>query len=276
VTQQPIVVVGPGRVGLSLARALVRAGHPVTLLGRTPRAGEIAVQSIAAEHLLGANLVVLAVADDAIASVASLLARSGAMTAQTTVLHTSGLHGSAALAALAVTGAALGSFHPLQSFADPTGDPDALCEAPAVIEGDDRALVASRALALALDMSPIVEVSGDMKALYHAGAVFASNYVVVLAAIAIRLAKQAGANADATLFLPLMQQTIVNLAMDPSDALTGPIRRGDAGTVAAHLAVLGDAERALYCQLGREALNLARTAGLDDVHADAIQGLLRY
>jgi predicted short-subunit dehydrogenase-like oxidoreductase (DUF2520 family) len=121
-----------------------------------------------------------------------------------------------------------------------------------------------------------VRLERAAKPAYHAGAVIASNYVVVLAAMAARIAGTAGIAAEdaAALYLPLMQGTVANLAMGPAAALTGPIRRGDAATVRAHLAALAPGDRELYRELGRAALRLAREAGLAPEVAAEVEGAL--
>ena len=124
-------------------------------------------------------------------------------------------------------------------------------------------------------MHPIVEIPAEGKPEYHAAAVFASNYVVVLAALAERLGREAGLDVSWRLFLPLMRQTIDDLgAHDPAATLTGPIRRGDVGTVRAHLAALPEPVRSLYAALGREALALARSQ-LDARTVEQLEDLLR-
>ncbi len=144
----------------------------------------------------------IAVPDDAIDGVAADLARGRAVSERHVVLHLSGLLDRDALRPLAVTGAALGSFHPLQSIADPSTAGARLRGAFAGLEGDDRALDAGERLARALGMHP-VRLAPGAKAAYHAGAVIASNYVVVLASLAEGLAGRAGVPAaDARRPLP--------------------------------------------------------------------------
>jgi predicted short-subunit dehydrogenase-like oxidoreductase (DUF2520 family) len=263
VTLDRVAIVGAGRVGLTLARALTRSGGTVRVFGReAPAVDE-------------SDLVLIAVPDDAIEDVAHALARTGAVTSGHVILHTSGLRDRTALAILEPSGAALGSWHPLQTFGAAAGDPGALAGSPAVIEGDARALEAGRELAERLHLRPVVEVSAAGKAAYHAAAVFASNYLVVVAEVARRLAAVAGAGgASADLFLPIMRRTLDNYASAGAAALTGPIRRGDAGTVQRHLAALSGNDRVLYVAMGREALQLARDAGLDVERAAAIERLL--
>ena len=217
------------------------------------------------------SLVLIAVPDDCIGGVALALAATGSVTAGHVVLHTSGLQDRSALAALDATGAGLGSWHPLQTFASPGGDPEALAGAPAVIEGDARGCAAGRALAERLQSHPVVEISAEGKPAYHAAAVVASNYLVVLADLAERLARDAGAgDAAQGLFAPLMLRTIANYGSVGPEALTGPISRGDAGTVARHLAALDGEERGIYVVMGRS----ARASGLDERLAQEIDVLL--
>jgi predicted short-subunit dehydrogenase-like oxidoreductase (DUF2520 family) len=262
----PVAIVGTGRMGQGLALALREAEVPVTLLGRGRRA----------EDTRGAALVLIATPDDAIGGVAVELARDGAVGESQVVLHLSGLLDRLALQVLEPTGAALGSFHPLQSVADPATAAERLRGSFAGVEGDARALAAGERLAAALGMR-VVRLAPGAKAAYHAGAVIASNYAVVLADVAERLARQAGVGADdaAALYLPLMRGTVANLAAGPAAALTGPVRRGDEATVRRHLAALGPEDRALYRALGLLALRIAREAGLGDGPAAAVERALR-
>jgi predicted short-subunit dehydrogenase-like oxidoreductase (DUF2520 family) len=252
-------------MGRGLSLALQEAGVEATLLDRTRRP----------EDTHRAALVLIAVPDDSIGAVAEDLARGQAVGERHVVLHLSGLLDRDALRPLAVTGAALGSFHPLQSIADPSTASTRLRGAFAGLEGDTRALDAGERLAGALGMHP-VRLAPGAKAAYHAGAVIASNYVVVLASLAEGLALKAGvppAEARA-LYLPLMQGTVANLTLGPASALTGPVRRGDVATVHRHLAALAPGDRALYRALGLVALSLAREAGLGEAQAAAVERAL--
>jgi predicted short-subunit dehydrogenase-like oxidoreductase (DUF2520 family) len=253
-------------MGRGLATALAQAGVEASLLSRTRRA----------EDTRRAAVVIIATPDDAIAGVAAELARDGAVRAAQVVLHLSGLLDRSALQALEPTGAGLGSFHPLQSIADPATAAERLAGAFAGVEGDPRAVEAGQHLAAALGMHA-VRLAPGAKPAYHAGAVIASNYAVVLAAVAERLARRSGATPEeaAALYLPLMQGTVANLSRGPAAALTGPIRRGDAATVRAHLAALAPEERELYRTLGLAALRLARDAGLGEGPAGAVERELR-
>ena len=259
-TTPAIAVVGGGRVGLTLARALSLAEYPVTVLSRTSRPLDAPLMATAVDWsrvVSEVTVVVLAVPDDRIGEVAERLLGTGNIGAAHTVLHISGRLDRSALAVLEPTGAALGSLHPLQTFRSENGG-GVLMGVPAIVEGDPRAVAGAREMARALRMEPIVEIPAAGKPEYHAAAVFASNYLVVLAALAERLGRDAGLDTNWQLFMPLMRQTLEHLAdHDPAASLTGPIRRGDVGTVRAHLDALQEPVRGLYAALGREALQLA-------------------
>jgi predicted short-subunit dehydrogenase-like oxidoreductase (DUF2520 family) len=111
-------------------------------------------------------------------------------------------------------------------------------------------------------MTPIVEVPSDAKVIYHAAAVLAGNSLVALADLAGRLVAERGILGGAALFQPLMARTLANIAAtDPATALTGPVKRGDAGTVAAHLAELQGDTRELYRLLALEAVRVVEAGG---------------
>jgi predicted short-subunit dehydrogenase-like oxidoreductase (DUF2520 family) len=222
-----------------------------------------------------ASTVLLAVPDAAIASMAEELAREGGVEPRQAVLHLSGVLDRGPLEPLVPSGAALGSFHPLQTVSDPASAPVRLRGAYAGIEGDERALAAGRDLAAALGMTAVSIPSGAKPA-YHAGAAIAANFTVVLAAVAERLAVSAGVRPDVAreLYLPLIRGAAANLELGAAAALTGPVRRGDAETVAAHLRALPPADRELYVLLAREALRLAREAGLSPEAAERVAQVL--
>ena len=264
-------------MGQGLAIALGRAGVEVILLARTRRLVAeplVLFTGTWPEGTRAADVIVLATPDDAIAAAAGGLAAQKAVSPHQVVLHLSGLLDREALRALAQTGAGLGSFHPLQTIADPASAPARLVGAYAGIEGDDRALAEGEWLALMLGMHPI-RLTAAAKPAYHAAAVFAANFLVALLGVAERLALQAGVPAgDASrLYLPLLKGAASNLDAGAAAALTGPIVRGDLETIRAHLAALGAEDRALYRQLGLATLPLARQAGLSAEHAERIGDL---
>ena len=275
-------IVGPGRAGLGLAAALRRAR--VRVLGVHGRRASAAPPGLKLSSggtppwLAAAGVVVLAVPDDALPAVVAELARGGGLAPGAVVLHLSGALTSEVLAPLAALGAATGSMHPLVAFApDPAKVPGQLRGATFALEGDLEAVGVADAIVRRLGGVPAT-IAPELKPLYHAGAVFASNYLVGLVAAAARLLERAGiAGADAVAALsPLVRATVANLeAAGPAAALTGPIARGDFATVRRHLMALSPADAELYRALGRETLKLAREAGLEAGKAERIEGLLR-
>jgi len=266
-----IAVVGGGRMGRSLVGVLSEAGESVVLWSRREAAGSVT------DAVSGSHTVLLAVPDDVLDPLARELASRRAVGPDQVVLHLSGVHTRDILAPLGSTGAALGSLHPLQAISEPSQAKSRWSGSYAAVEGDARALTEAERLCTILGLTP-VHVPGEAKMAYHAAAVVASNYVVVLADLAARIAASGGVPPDAAerMYLPLIRGAAENLQrQSPMEALTGPIRRGDAATVRRHLAVLDGPERQLYAGLGLHALRLARAGGLPAATADEIERVLR-
>jgi len=195
-----------------------------------------------------------------------------AITERHVVLHLSGVQGQEALGPLVTTRAALGSFHPLQTIVEPELTPGRLKGAWAAVEGMPRAIEAGERIAQDLGMRPF-RIATKSKAIYHAGAVFASNYLVVVEAVAQRLLRHAGlSDADAWAALrPLVEGTFENLSRhEPREALTGPLVRGDTATIMRHLESLAVDDAKLYRALGRAALELAQKTGMDEQTAEKV------
>ncbi len=286
-----LVIVGPGRMGLALGSALWRSGdvESVTFQGRSleppphpifdPRPGPAASAGYTmgpAPLPAGTTVLILAVPDAALAEVVHDLAAAGPAPPGCAALHVSGAISTDVLAPLHGAGYAVGSMHPLQTVADPWISADRLTGVAFAIAGDPAGLLAARRLTNALDGIPL-QIPPNLRPLYHAAAVMASNYVVATIAAASRLLQQAGVDAgDADrALLPLVHGTLENLRqLGPPAALTGPIARGDIDTIRLHLGRLSPDDRALYCALGRETLRLARSVGLDPRRAEDIAELL--
>ena len=268
-------IIGAGRMGQGLGLALQRRGYAPVLVARSARsvAGTLLLHvGHPAEPVRQAEFVLIATPDAAITDVAQQLAEENAVGREHTVLHLSGLLDRRALSPLEGSAAALGSFHPLQTVAEPGTAADRLQGSYVGIEGDPRALDAAERLAKTLRMTP-VRIQAEAKPAYHAAAVMIANYVTALVGLAERVATAAGVPAEiaSKLYLPLLSGAAQNLAtLPPMEALTGPVRRGDTATVKAHLDALPPAERRLYALLGLEALGMAREAGLE---AGAVQEL---
>jgi predicted short-subunit dehydrogenase-like oxidoreductase (DUF2520 family) len=274
----PVSIVGSGRVGSALGRALRKAGWPVVAVAtRTVASGKGASQFVGAPAMsagdaaAAAKLVIVAVPDDAVAAVAREIAprvRRGA-----TVLHTSGALTSDALAPVRRRGARAASLHPLMTVPDPERGARALKGAWFFHEGDPGTAPVLRALVRALG-GRAVPVRRAGKILYHAGAVLACNDLTALLDAAFRCFARAGISertARAALG-PLVRATRGNaLLLGPRRALTGPVARGDAGTLARHLRALPPDDRALYRAL---AIATARLAPLPPARRRAILKIL--
>lgn len=281
-----IAVVGAGRVGTSLAVRWREAGHDIVAVAggdATPdRArrflpGVPVLDPIAAAR--GAEAVVIATPDGAIASVATTLAEAGAVGASTSVIHASGATGLDALEGPRAAGAGVLSVHPLQTCPTVEAALERLSGAGfAVTAEDESGFALGERLARDAGGRPF-RVDDDVKPLYHAAAVFASNYLVTVTALAHELERASGIKDPASILGPLQSATLDNVErVGPGEALTGPAVRGDAGTVERNLEALAKhLPEAIgpYVVLADLALALAERAGrLPADGRDAVDAVL--
>jgi predicted short-subunit dehydrogenase-like oxidoreductase (DUF2520 family) len=236
------ILVGPGRAGLSLGVALRRAGHRAAgVLARNPEAGTGAARQLDTQPLVweddlpAADLLILAVRDDAIEEVAARLAPRAA--AVRFAVHLSGLTPVSALEALSAAGPRVGSLHPLQTLPNPADGAAALPGAWVAVTADDvglRELLEDLAHSIDARPFPLADAHRD---LYHAAAAASSNYVIATLALAEELFGRAGVPFAAA--HPLVEAVIDNaFRLGPLGALTGPIARSDVETVRAQLAAV--------------------------------------
>jgi len=222
-------------VGQILTRSLASAQSAVTFLG----AGQ-AIHDFT--ELEPADAFFLAAPDDSLASLAQQLAATGMIVEGAVCFHASGALPSSVLKPVAAAGALVASLHPLKSFADAAASADSLAGTPCVIEGAQEACDLLSEAVRAIGGQPIaLRMSTRAKAIYHAGTTLASNALVALAEVAVLCLEQAGLTRPQALecLVPLMTSSVNNLGkLGPVAALTGPISRGDVGTVARHLAAL--------------------------------------
>lgn len=277
-----VFVIGPGHVGRGLVRAFRASGVEVVgLHGKRPSGVATSTGSIPPDASR-ANVVILAVRDPQIdETVEEVLSatKDGRIARGTVILHTSAIAEPAALATLSAAGYPAGTFHPLVPFGDPEVSAEMLRKGWIGVDGDIAARNASRRLAGQLG-ARVLEIPPGKKAAYHAAAVISSNFPVVLASVAGHLLHDVGIP-DASAYQAvesLMSGAFANMKqMLPDDALTGPVIRGDAETVARHLRALHAHPAALdvYRTLSAAAAEIAQRRGVDPKKLAAVAGLVR-
>lgn len=235
-TARRVRVIGPGRAGTAVARALgaVDGWDVVGLLGRGDAVRDAAD---------GADLVVIATPDSAIAAVAATVRPRSS----TVVAHLAGALGLEVLA----PHPRRASIHPLMTLSrDARSAAAALHGAWFALDGD--ALGHDVVTALG---GRAFRVDPERRAVYHAAACVAANHVVALLGQVERLAVEAGVPFEA--FFPLVRAAVDNAErLGPARALTGPAARGDLDTIARHLAAMDPSERSAYDAMAREARRL--------------------
>jgi predicted short-subunit dehydrogenase-like oxidoreductase (DUF2520 family) len=261
-----VAFVGRGKVGRALHAAARASGLDAALTsGRAP----------SARALAGAELVVLAVPD---ATIGEAGLEAFARAPHASLVHCAGARGPDALEAAAIRGASTGAMHPLVSFADPRRPPR-LEGALFLVDGDRRAAARATKLARSLGGRPVTLAAHGPA--YHAAAALAANGAAALAFHAVRVLEALGLDrrraTEGVAALLESVATNVRRAGVPA-ALTGPVVRGDAGTVAAHrraLAALDPAAAEAYDGVAAAILACAEAAGLTPTRARAVRDALR-
>jgi predicted short-subunit dehydrogenase-like oxidoreductase (DUF2520 family) len=284
-------VVGAGRVGAVLGAALRAAGHAVV--------GASAVSAASRERadvlLPGvpvlpvpdvverAELVLLAVPDDALGPLVEGLAATGAWQAGQLVVHTAGRYGVGVLAPARSAGAIPLAVHPAMTFTGTSLDLGRLLDCVFAVTAPAPVLPVAQALVVEVGAEPVV-VAEEARPLYHAALSLGSNHLVTLVAQAAQVLAAAGVERPDRLLGPLLRATLEGALARGDDALTGPVARGDAGTLAAHRRVLADAAAqgllgadvpAAHTALARATAQRAAAAGrLGPEEATAVLGAL--
>jgi len=255
-------VIGAGRVGAVLGAALNAAGHRVVAAAAVSAASrDRAARLLPDAAILPADevaraaddLLLLAVPDDALAGVIAGLATTGALQRGQLVAHTSGAHGLAVFQD--VEGLAL---HPAMTF---TGAETDLGRLPGIAWGvttTDRPFAAR----LVADLGGVPEwVAEDARPVYHAALAHGANHLVTLVNEAADLLRAAGIEEPSRVLSPLLHAALDNALRLGDSALTGPVARGDAGTVGKHLDRIPAEARPAYLALARRTADRAVAAG---------------
>jgi predicted short-subunit dehydrogenase-like oxidoreductase (DUF2520 family) len=261
----PLVVgvVGAGRVGAVLGAALNAAGHHVVAAAAVSAASrERAARLLPEAEILPADdvarkatdLVLLAVPDDALTSVVAGLAATKALRAGQIVAHTSGAHGLSVFGA-GVNGVAL---HPAMTFTGTGADLDRLPGIAWGVTTPDRAF----ATRLVADLGGVPEwIAEDARPVYHAALAHGANHLVTLVNEAADLLRAAGVDRPERVLSPLLHAALDNALRLGDAALTGPVSRGDAGTVGKHLDRMPSDAIPAYLALARRTADRAIAAG---------------
>ncbi|RZU34310.1 Rossmann-like and DUF2520 domain-containing protein [Blastococcus saxobsidens] len=264
-------VIGAGRVGAVLGAALAAAGHDVVAASGLSaashlRAGRLlpAVPLVPADEVvLAADLVVLAVPDDTLPGLVAGLAETGHWRAGQLAFHTSGAHGLAVLAPAEECGVLALALHPAMTFSGAPEDADRLAGAPFGVTSRPEHRPVAETLVLEMGGEPFFVAEAD-RGLYHAALVTGANHLVTLVAEAADLLRTAGVTDPARVLGPLLTAALDNGLRRGDRGLTGPVSRGDVGTVGHHLDTLTERAPeavAAYVAMARRTTERALAAG---------------
>ena len=285
-TQRRIGFIGAGTVGTALAVRLSGKGYPVAAASsRTRASAQRLAEAVpgckaydsAQEVVDNSQIVFITTPDDAISGVVAELQWHRGQG----VLHCSGADSSQTLEPAKSFGAYVGGFHPLQTFASVNHAIENIPGSTFAIEAEEPLLSTLQKLAADLGGEWVRLSAGD-KVLYHTAAVIACNYLVTLVKLATDLWQNFGASPQQATkaLLPLLRGTLNNIDnVGIPDCLTGPIARGDSGTVAKHIVALEQSAPGIlttYRELGLQTIPIALAKGkIDENEAKELTGLLR-
>lgn len=279
--------IGAGKTGTALAMALSQKGCPVVAVAsRSLSSAQRLAQLVPGCRVChtgqqvadAAELVFITTPDDAIARVCSEVRWHEGQS----VVHCSGAHSVDILEPARESGAAVGSLHPLQTFADVDQAIRNLPGSTFALEAEEPLLSTLKGFTHLLNGNSVVIKPGD-KVLYHAAAVFACNYLVTLVNLALDLWVDFGVPPrEATrALLPLLRGTINNIDnIGLPGCLTGPVARGDLGTIERHLTALEARNPSLlstYKELGLQTIPIALAKGtVDEQRAKQMRALFSF
>jgi predicted short-subunit dehydrogenase-like oxidoreductase (DUF2520 family) len=259
-------------VGAVLGAALARAGHHVvagygvSLTSRTranallPHVPLLQVTEVFAQS----DLVLLTVPDDALPALAEGLANTGAVRTGQLVVHTSGRYGVGILGPITAAGALPLALHPAMTFTGTSVDLQRLAGTTFGVTAPEPLWPVAEALVVEMGSEPI-RIPEQRRALYHAALAHGANYVTTLVNDAMDLLRVAGVVEPDKMLAPLLSAALDNSLRQGDEALTGPVARGDAGTVAAHVHEITEAlpeVTSVYIAMARRTAARALAAGL--------------
>lgn len=240
-------IIGAGRVGPVIGRALQLVGHEIIGITRSsnPERNDAAeailgVPVIEPDEACQAELVVIAIPDDQIEPLIQGLAKLGCFRPGQVVMHTSGVHGIDVLEAAQAAGALPIALHPAMTFTGTSLDVERLQMCPAAITATAVAQPIASALAMEMGMEPCV-VEEEDRTLYHAGLTHGANHLVTLVNEALSILEAAGIENPELYIRPLLNAALDRALSEGVHGLTGPVRRADAGTLKDHQKALTEA-----------------------------------
>jgi len=284
-SERRVGVIGAGRVGAVLAAALREAGHPVVAASGSSPATRMRLQTLLPDLTpqpplavsRAADLLLLTVPDDALGALVEELAAAGGFRPGQVVVHTSGRHGTGVLAPAAEQGALPVALHPAMTFTGTDLDLERLPGCVLGLTAGPRGRAVGERLAADLG-ARVVHVPEEQRSRYHAALAHGANHLSTLVVQAMDLLRATGTPDPAAVLRPLLEAALDNSLAYGDAALTGPVVRGDAHTVVAHLAALDDAEpgtRAAYRAMAAATAERAESDGrLNGARAAAIKRLL--
>jgi predicted short-subunit dehydrogenase-like oxidoreductase (DUF2520 family) len=238
-------LVSAGRAGTSVAAAFDRVGHPVIAVSAVSDASRARAATLLPDAVVRdprevaerSELLVLAVPDDVLAELVRGLAQVGAVRPGTLVAHLSGAHGHEVLEPLTTQGALPLALHPAMTFTGTAIDLERLDGCPWAVTAPEPLRPVAESLVVETGGEP-EWVPAAQRVRYHAALCHAANHLVTLVAQAQDQLSAAGVVAERRFLGPLLSAALDNALRAGDAALTGPVARGDAGTVAAHVAAL--------------------------------------
>jgi predicted short-subunit dehydrogenase-like oxidoreductase (DUF2520 family) len=280
-----IGIIGAGTVGTALSVRLHLKGYYIAAVAsRSPSSAFRLIKAAGCGQVCDGpqgvadqcDLVFITTPDDAIPEVVDQVRWHPGQS----VVHCSGADSLDVLEPARMVGARVGSFHPLQTFAGIQKAIENLPGSTFALEAEEPLLATLKEMAIALEGHWIKLGAGD-KAAYHTAAVMTSNYLVTLVKLATDLWESFGVPRQEAIeaLLPLLKGTLNNLKdLGVPNALTGPIARGDAGTVRIHLNTLRNSASSIlpaYCELGLQTIPVALAKGkINETQAKELQDLL--
>ncbi|MEI2715690.1 MAG: DUF2520 domain-containing protein [Candidatus Nanopelagicales bacterium] len=261
-------VIGVGRAGSVLAAALQRAGHHVVAVhahsgrSRQRAAGMLPDAAVVSppDVFAAADLVLLTVPDDVLLTMVQAAAAGGWAGREQFVVHSSGRYGVTELDPLHAQPMAL---HPVMTLTGRPEDVDRLIGCPFGVTAPEHLMTVAAALVVEMGGEPMF-VAEDKRPLYHAALAHSANHMITLVAEAMDLLRLSGLDEPHRMLGPLLDAALANALAHGDNALTGPVSRGDSGTVAAHLDELTKVSTAMadaYRALARRTADRALAAG---------------